>query len=260
VAVDEMNPEPLHLDLTVGTTPVACALYGVGWTWTAHRSAATTQPETAVSLPPPLLVPVAAEPVETDGRATEQERDPGQRVWRVVPTVARPRAPAWVVGKLAHEALAAWRFPGADGFFERWAAAHARSYGLTDARQLADAVRESGKLLRRFEEHPLHAEMAGATRRLHEVPYSLVAADGRVESGIIDALYLRADGWTIVEFKTDEVRDAAALERLLAEEDYLAQAGRYAAAVERMLGSQPAVVLCLLDYAGGVHLRRRGLA
>jgi len=112
----------------------------------------------------------------------------------------------------------------------------------------------SRKLLLRFEEHPLHAEIARAERRLHEVPYSLIAAAGCVESGIIDALYLRDGVWTIVEFKTDHVRDQAALDRLLAEEDYLAQAERYAAAVEQLLGSRPQVALCLLDYAGGVHV------
>jgi ATP-dependent exoDNAse (exonuclease V) beta subunit len=103
---------------------------------------------------------------------------------------------------------------------------------------------------------------------LHEVPYSLVTDDGggsgrgqnRIESGIIDALYLRDGGsangaWTIVEFKTDHVRDAAALERLLVEADYLAQTERYVAAVERLLRSRPAAILCLLDYAGGVHLQ-----
>ena len=167
-----------------------------------------------------------------------------------------------MVGKLVHEALAAWRFPDSDGFFERWAEAHARSYGLTDARQLADAVHESAKLLRRFEEHPLHAEMAGAERRLHEVPYSLVTGDLRIESGIIDALYLRAGGstngaWTIVEFKTDHVRDAATLERLLAEADYLAQTERYVTAVEQLLGIRPEVTLCLLDYGGDIFLQRR---
>ena len=130
--------------------------------------------------------------------------------------------------------------------------------------QLADAVHESAKLLLRFQEHPLRAEMAGAERRLHEVPYSLVATAGgsagrdqhRIESGIIDALYLRDGAWTIVEFKTDHIRDQAALERLLAEEDYLAQAGRYAAAVEWLMGSRPEVILCLLDYAGGIHVHR----
>ncbi len=254
VAIEEGDPEPRQLDLTAGASPVACAIYGPGRIWEARQVAAPAQAEVAVSLPPPLLVPVAAEPVGTDGRAAEGERDPGQRVWRVVPATARPRAPAWVVGKLVHAALAAWRFPDGDSEFRRWAEAHGRSYGLTDAHQLADAVTRSRALLLRFQVHPLQAQMAGAVQRLHEVPYSLVTADGRVENGIIDALYLRAGVWTIVEFKTDHVRDAAALERLLAEEDYLAQAERYAAAVERLLGSRPKVVLCLLDLAGGIHV------
>jgi ATP-dependent exoDNAse (exonuclease V) beta subunit len=213
-----------------------------------------------VSLPPPLLAPVAAERLQTDGRAAGQERDPGQRVWRVVPAAVRPRAPAWVVGKLVHEALAVWRFPDGAGAFDRWAEAHARSYGLTDARQLADAIAESARLLLRFQAHPLYAEMAGAARRRHEVPYSLVTTDGRIENGIIDALYLCDGLWTIVEFKTDRLADQAALERLLAEEDYLVQAERYAAAVERLLGSRPAVILCLLDYADGVRAERLQVA
>ena len=260
VAVDETDLEPRRLDLAVGSTPVACAIYGAGCTWEARRLASAAEPETAVSLPPPLLAPIAAEMIGTDARVAAQERDPGQRVWRVVPSVARPRAPSWVVGKLVHEGLAEWRFPNSDGHFGLWAEAHARSYGLTDARQLADAVNESRVLLLRFQAHPLYAEMAGAERRLHEVPYSLVADDGHIESGIIDALYLRGGAWTIVEFKTDAVRDAAALERMLAEEDYLAQTERYVTAVEQLLGRRPAVTLCLLNYAGGVHLQRRAQA
>ena len=254
VAVAETDPEPRRLDLAVGGTPIGCAIYGTGWAGAARVPVIVAQPETTAPLPPPLLALVAAEPVATDGRTAEQERDPGQRVWRVVPAATRPSAPAWVVGKLVHEALAAWRFPGSDGFFERWAEAHARSYGLTDARQLADAVHENAKLLRRFEEHPLHAEMAGAERRWHEVPYSLVTAAGRVESGIIDALYRRGGIWTIVEFKTDHVRDAAALARLLAEEDYLAQTERYRAALRYLQGERPQLVLCLLDVTGSVHV------
>lgn len=256
VAIEESETEPRRIDLAVGGSPVSCTVYGPGQTWEARQVAAPAPAEVAAPLPPPLLAPVAAEPLSADGRAAERERDPGQRVWRVAPASARPHAPAWVVGKLVHAALAVWRFPDGDGAFGRWAEAQGRSYGLTDARQLADAVARSRTLLLRFEAHPLHAEMAGAERRLHEVPYSLVADDGRIENGIIDALYLRDGAWTIVEFKTDHVRDAAALERLLAEEGYLAQAERYASAVERLLGSRPQVVLCLLDFDGKIHLRR----
>lgn len=208
-------------------------------------------------LPPPLLAPVMPGVVRTDSRAAEQERDPGQRVWRVVPAAVRPHAPAWVIGKLVHAALALWRFGDDGGAFERWIEARGRSYGLADAHQLQDAVSRTRLLLRRFQAHDLCTEMSSATHRLHEVPYSVLASDGRVENGIIDALYRRDDGsasaaWTIVEFKTDHVRGPADLERLLAEEDYLAQAERYARAVARLLGQRPALTLCLLDYAGSV--------
>jgi hypothetical protein len=40
---------------------------------------------------------------------------------RVVPTVAHPHAPAWLIGSLVHEALAGWLFPGFG--FELWAEA-----------------------------------------------------------------------------------------------------------------------------------------
>lgn len=215
-------------------------------------------------LPPPLLAPVMPDVVRADRGTAEQERDPGQRVWRVVPATVRPDAPAWVIGKLVHVALALWRFGDEDGAFERWIEARGRSYGLADAHQLQDAVSRTRMLLRRFRAHDLHAEMSAAKRLLHEVPYSVLASDGRVENGIIDALYLRDDGsasgaWTIVEFKTDHVRGPADLERLLAEEDYLAQAERYASAVERLLDQRPALTLCLLDYAGSVLVLRPDL-
>jgi ATP-dependent exoDNAse (exonuclease V) beta subunit len=95
--------------------------------------------------------------------------------------------------------------------------------------------------------------MNDATRRLHEVPYSLMV-DGRVESGIIDAMVLHDDTWTIIEFKTDRVADRAQFEALLAAEDYVTQAQRYTVAAERLLGQRPRCILCMLNYAGTVHL------
>jgi ATP-dependent exoDNAse (exonuclease V) beta subunit len=75
-----------------------------------------------------------------------------------------------------------------------------------------------------------------------------------VESGIIDALYLSDGAWSLVEFKTDRVKDEADLRDLLRRTDYLAQSQRYAVACERLLGRQPRVLLCLLDYRGRVRV------
>jgi hypothetical protein len=44
-----------------------------------------------------------------------------------------------------------------------------------------------------------------------------------------------------------------ALPGLLRKEDYLSQARRYVAAVERLLGHKPRPVLCLLNFAGAVR-------
>jgi len=160
-----------------------------------------------------------------------------------------------VVGSLVHEALAAWRFLG-EGF-DQWAEARAGTYGLTDPRQLRDAVSRVRRLLNRFRAHPLFTEMDQADHRLHEVPYSLVV-DGQVESGVIDALYLREGVWTLVEFKTDEVKNEAGLERLLATEDYVPQVQQYIAAVEQLVGQEPRGLFCLLNCRGKVHIEEIG--
>jgi ATP-dependent exoDNAse (exonuclease V) beta subunit len=95
--------------------------------------------------------------------------------------------------------------------------------------------------------------MDEAGRRLHEVPYDL-RVNGRVERGVIDALYLQHGRWTLVEFKTDDVRNREGLSRLLHEEGYASQVQRYAAAVEQLVGQRPRVLLCMLNYAGAVRL------
>jgi ATP-dependent helicase/nuclease subunit A len=201
-----------------------------------------------------LLAPVGAAPRRVDEAVEEAERDPPRRVWRVVPEAAHGWAPAWVVGSLVHEALAAWRFPAdADTDFAAWARAQARNYGLTDARQLDNAVQRSRRLLDRFARHPLCGEMHAATRRLHEVAYSVERA-GEDESGVIDVLYRHDDRWTLVEFKTDRIRGEAQFKALLTETDYVAQVQRYAEAVAGFLGERPVCYLCFLNDRDGVRL------
>jgi ATP-dependent exoDNAse (exonuclease V) beta subunit len=257
---DDEGSSAIHLDLGVGNTPVACTIYEPGWKWVSPVPETKLETEGKLSPPPQLLTSVSAGQEQTDRRTSEQDRIPMQRVWRVVPTAEGSRAPAWVIGSLVHEALASWRFPNGGRptptlghSFERWAQARARAYGLTDRRQLDDATRRCRQLLLRFKAHSLYQEMDTADRRLYEVPYSLMV-DGCVENGIIDALYLRDDMWTIVEFKTDRVADRVQFEALLAAEDYAAQTRRYVAAAERLLGQRPRCILCMLNYAGGVHL------
>ena len=266
VAHDPQGAATLCLDWRAGQTPVAGFVYEPGVQPVVRMATALPPSDGVGCLPPPLLGSLHAMPECLDGPTAEQERRPPRRVWRVVPRGSRPTpdttrdtprdfaAPRWLIGLLVHEALAVWRFP--DGDFGRWAEARARSHGLTLSEQLRDAAHQARRLLERFQRCALYRTMDGAERRLHEVPYS-VEANGRIELGRIDALYLREGGWTVVEFKTDRLKDEAERAELLQREDYPAQLGRYAAAVERLLGQRPQVVLCLLDFAGGVRLEAK---
>jgi ATP-dependent helicase/nuclease subunit A len=248
---DEEGKRALQMEMQVGKTPISCTIYEPQCTWDHPRREAPSKAEQPETLPPPLLKRLVAGEEHADERTKDRDRRPPRRVWRVVPTAKRPTAPAWVVGKLVHEALESWRFPK-DGF-EAWVEARARQHGIADSAQLKDAGRETRRFLSRFQDHSLYSEMDGADRRLHEVPYSRTV-DGRVENGIIDALYQRDGTWTIVEFKTDELRDEAELNSLLDREDYLEQAERYTAAVEGLVGQRPRSILCLLNYDSQVRL------
>jgi len=251
IEYDEEGSNAIHLDLQMDETPVSCTVYEPGVVWDHRRRVPRGEAEPLFTLLPSLLEPVSPGIEQVDQRTSEQERIPPQRVWRVVPAVKRPRAPAWVVGSLVHKALAAWCFPKGGGF-DRWAEARARGYGLTDRGQLADAVRQSRRLLLRFQAHQLYREMDGADRRLHEVPYSLVV-DGHIESGIIDALYSGGqESWRLVEFKTDDLRDENELREGV--EKYIPQMRRYARAMESLLGQEPRAMLCFLGYKGGVRI------
>ena len=81
----------------------------------------------------------------------EEEKATPNRVWQVVPTAKQPQAPAWLIGTLVHEAIALWRFP--DKGFDKWVKARAGSLRFNKpSAQLANAVREVGRLLARFKD------------------------------------------------------------------------------------------------------------
>jgi ATP-dependent helicase/nuclease subunit A len=239
------------IDRVVEGIPVRFFFYDQSFQPPSRLASPSVRPaETALDFP--LLNPVLPREEALDAKAAQRESVLPQRVWQVVSQAKHPHAPAWVVGSLVHDALAVWRFPDVE--FSAWAEARARSYGITDPQELKDAVSRSRLLLNRFRAHALFTEMAQADRRFHEVPYSLVV-DGRVESGVIDALYRHGGQWTLVEFKTDEVRGEKEMEELLSREDYLPQIRRYVLAVEKMLGERPRALLCFLNYRGGIHIK-----
>jgi ATP-dependent helicase/nuclease subunit A len=185
-----------------------------------------------------------------DDKTRSRESDPPPRVWRVVPRTRRPAAPAWVVGTLVHQALHRWRFPDQPGF-EVFLRPYAYQAGLTDEAAVAAAIRQAGRLLARFQAHPLFAEIAPAERH-HEVPAHVSLADGP-RSGIVDLLYRASGQWTLVEFKTDRLDRRTSLDVYMRERGYAEQVERYVAAVEQQLGCAVRALLVFLDVEGQVR-------
>jgi len=251
------GPEPAIRSavLDAGAVPVSCTLYPADAPLPALR--ARFQAERLAVLPEalPLLRSLVPEAVIANRETAAQRRDPPRRAWRVVPDGGQAWAPSWIVGQIVHRALERWAFPDQGGHdFETWAEAEARRCGITDASEIANAVRRATRIVLRFQATELYAEMDAAATRMHEVPYSVCDEQGRVEHGVIDALYRDDSGWALVEFKTDQIRSSATLEERLASADYVPQVARYVEAVEGQFEVRPRAVLCLLDCEGTVRV------
>jgi ATP-dependent exoDNAse (exonuclease V) beta subunit len=200
--------------------------------------------ESQLNLVAPLMLTPSG---QRDEKTREREAEPPKRVWRVVPRAKRPAGPAWVVGKLAHEAIRRWRFPDVAGF-DVFLYPHALEAGLTDRAEISNVIREARRLLERFRQHPLWAEM-NAAQRWHELPYA-VAGD----AGIVDLLYRAGQDWIVADFKTDEIRDPARLAEHIHREEYDGQLRRYAEALTAQLASRPRTILVFLDVARQVQV------
>jgi ATP-dependent helicase/nuclease subunit A len=152
--------------------------------------------------------------------------------------------PARVIGNMVHKALQRWRFPE-DPLLEQLLRTQAQMGGLYDEGLLRQAIKEADVLLQRFRQHPLYTEMNTALERQHEVPFLGASLQGNIEWGFMDCLYRTQAGWTLVDFKTDELRNRQAL--AAAEEMYRPQILRYRQAVEQWLGIAPKILMCFLN-------------
>ncbi len=188
------------------------------------------------------------------GGGGEGTTAPPARVWRVVPRSRRPDGPTWVVGLLVHQALRRWRFPeprnAAPGAatLEAFLRPFALDVGLTDAAEVDATLREARRLLERFQAHPLCAEI-GRSERRHEVPYTLPG-----DRGVIDVVYRAPSGWTVVDFKTDELRSEEQMWETIRREGYDRQVGRYVEALTGPLGVRPRALLVFLRAGGRVRV------
>lgn len=195
-----------------------------------------------------LIAPIAPVHPPTDEETRARESDPPRRVWRIVSKTKKPRAPAWLVGRLVHESLRRWRFPDPD--FESFLRPFALESGLTDEAEIHAAIQESRGMLEHLRAHPLFHELDSAERH-HEVPYYL---SDPYERGIIDLLYCNASGWYIIDFKTDEVHSEEDAREAISRAEYDRQMARYARAIANQLGVQAKTRLVFLNAKGEVKV------
>jgi ATP-dependent exoDNAse (exonuclease V) beta subunit len=238
ITIDGELTAPRRVELS---QPLGCVLYPpeeVG----AIRTNAETVSGSASILQPPELV-VAALHLDPQSKI----QNPQSKVWRVVPKAQRPVGPAWVVGRLTHEALRRWRFPDSDNF-DAFLLPFALEAGLTDHAEIQATINEVRRMLRRFQAHPLYEEVEKADR-LHKVPYALPG-----DTGVIDLLYRSGDGWTIVDFKTDEVRSIEEMRATIEHEKYAEQVQRYIEAIAPQIGQRPRGQLVFLRVKNEVQV------
>ncbi len=115
---------------------------------------------------------------------------------RVAGPPARPRGTRF--GTLVHATLAAVELRAPDPDVAAVARLQGRLLGATPAE-----VDAATACVRAALEHPL-LRRAGRARRLErETPLALVLDDGALVEGVVDAAFEEADGWTVVDFKTD---------------------------------------------------------
>ncbi len=238
ITIDHELTAPLTVDLN---QPIGCVLHP-----------ATDLPARPIALeiePPPINITSSTlvQPLPIINQQSEIYNQQS-RVWRVVPRVKRPVGPAWVIGQLTHEALRRWRFPD-QANFDVFLWPFALEAGLTDRAEIQATLNEVRRMLQRFQTHPLYAEIDQADRR-HEVPYALPD-----DTGVIDLIYRPAGGdWTIVDFKTDEVRSIEEMRDTLEREKYAEQVQRYIDAITSQIGHRPRGQLIFLRVGSTVQI------
>jgi ATP-dependent exoDNAse (exonuclease V) beta subunit len=139
--------------------------------------------------------------------------------------------PAERFGALVHATLAAVDLAAPVAEVSAVAAIEGRLLGASDEEVAAATAAVAGALA-----HPLLRRAAGARRVARETPLAMVLEDGTLVEGVVDAAFEEADGWTVVDFKTD-------VELAARRDDYCRQVALYARAIACATGKAARPVL-----------------
>jgi ATP-dependent exoDNAse (exonuclease V) beta subunit len=179
-----------------------------------------------------LVVRTVTQQAKVYGEQATDPKIPEVEIIEVARARNRPSGPRF--GALIHAVLASLPLDGDPGSFRRVAAIHGRILGAPE-----DEVDAAAKAAHAALAHPLfdqarQAAKSGQCRR--EVPIAWRNSDGILIEGVVDLAFEQADGWTVIDFKSDE-------ELRGNETAYRRQVELYASAIGAATGAQVAPVL-----------------
>lgn len=107
-------------------------------------------------------------------------------------------------------------------------------------------------LLSRFKNSDAFQQIESASQRWHEIPFSYPSGNVSV-NGVIDLLLKDSSGnYTVIDFKTDELKGMNDLTNAI--ERHKKQLDMYRKALKIILGEDPVCKICFLDYCGKTEL------
>lgn len=227
----------------------------IGFLASAEPAEAQTRPAPAAApQPQPGLAPIYAPvPVRLHEEVDEKLGGLEDLLKRAKRRTGRPQPrDGTLVGELFHAAVQRWCFPG-DPRLDGLLRAVVLEAGLGESAEADETAAYVKQLLGRLRADPLWQEIDATKLRRHEIPYRL-AANGYVNSGIIDLLYQRPSGeWRVVDFKTDALAEEGAMRHEIEFRKYAEQMQRYQKAVHQLLGVSAQGIFCFVDLAGEVR-------
>lgn len=187
-----------------------------------------------------------------DSALADNERPPLRPAVRAAAATRLPfhPAPRYLVGNIVHRALADWDLLSlGSGELHDALAVIARGLGVQENASVEDAAARAGRLLAPLQRTALFAQIQQATTRLHEVPFSLSAGAEQLH-GTVDLLFADAQGWHLIDWKSEWVGPGQAQAKA---QEFLPQLAIYHMAAGRILGIHPRTGVCLLAAGAALH-------
>jgi ATP-dependent helicase/nuclease subunit A len=200
---------------------------GVYKSWRTRREQAITDGSRSS-----VVVRTVTQAAKTVGDRGPDIQLPPVEIVELARAANRPVGPRF--GALVHAVLASVPLDGDQPAIQRLATIHGRVLGAPEEEIAAAAEAVRAALAHAVFADARQAAQGGRCRR--EVPVAWRDPDGLLIEGVVDLAFEQGEGWTVIDFKTDE-------EFRENEKAYRRQVGMYAAAIRAANGARVSALL-----------------